>query len=123
MANKITESNNLLSFAIDCGATFVFNGTLKSNGTPVDVTGYTAVLSCRSGPGGTEYFRITNADDITVGTTDGKFTFKLSSENTALLQSYGVGLKGTIQALVTDTNGNDIRLIDGKFVASPDGVN
>lgn len=123
MANKISESNNLLMFTIDCGSTFIFTAVLKDRaGDPVDVTGYTAEMACKSGPGGTEHFRISDADDITVGTTDGKFTAKLSAANTSLLQGAGVGLKGVIQMEVTDTSGNVTRLIDGKFVASPEVV-
>lgn len=123
MANKIELVGETLVFYIDCGSTFGFSIIYKDQaGTPIDVTGYSARLSFKNRVGGTEYFRLTDGDGITVGTTNGAFTVVISDERTALLQSESSGLKGVCAMEIESPGGVVTRLFDGKWVSSPEVV-
>lgn len=122
MANKIELVGDTLMFFIDCGTTFSFEVVYDQAGNPINVTGYSARLSFKNRVGGTEYFRLTDGDGITVGTTDGAFTVVISAERTALLQSESSGLKGVCAMEVETPGGAVYRLFDGKWVSSPEVV-
>ena len=123
MANKIELVNERLMFYIDCGATFPFEIVYKDQtGNPINVSGYSARLSFKDRVGGAEYFRLTDSDGISVGTTNGKFTVTISDERTALLQSGGYGKKGVCAMEVESPGGVVVRLFDGLWVSSPEVV-
>lgn len=123
LANKIELVNERLMFYIDCGTTFSFESVYKDQaGDPIDVSGYSARLSFKDRVGGTEHFRLTESDGISVGTTDGKFTATISDVRTALLQSGGYGKKGVCAMEVESPGGVVVRLFDGLWVSSPEVV-
>lgn len=66
------------------GDTFTFSLTLKNGATPIDVTGWTPLAQIKktsdNTPGETPVL------GVTVGTTDGKITIKLTDTETAALQ-------------------------------------
>jgi len=123
LANKIELVDETLMFYIDCGTTFSFESVYKDQaGDPIDVTGYSARLSFKDRVGGTEYFRLTETDGISVGTTNGKFTATLSDARTALLQSESLGKKGVCAMEIESPGGVVVRLFDGKWISSPEVV-
>ena len=120
MANKIELVDETLMFYIDCGTTFSFESVYKDQaGNPIDVTGYLARLSFKDRVGGTEYFRLTESDGISVGTTNGKFTATLSDARTAILQSESLGKKGVCAMEIESPGGVVVRLFDGQWIRSP----
>jgi hypothetical protein len=89
----------------DFETTFIYQ---DSSGTPIDVTGYTALMQLRTSPGSLVLVSLTDASGITVGTTDGSFAVAMTAAQTALLDQ-----DCHYDLLVTSTGGAKIRLVEG----------
>lgn len=100
---------NTANLDVDQGADFEATFTYEdSSGTPIDVTGWTALMQLRTAPGSVVFVQLTDSSGITVGTTDGTFTVAMTKEQTALLTQ-----DCHYDLLVTDGGGETIRLVEG----------
>lgn len=110
---KLTLRGEDVDLTIYQGKTINFSLIWGGN-TPVNVTGWSARLTVRNvapdTPGVAADFTVANSR-VVVGTTDGKFTFKMTATDCA-------GLVPTKNALwdceLTDTNGNVFQGQSGK---------
>ena len=95
------------------GATFNLTPRWKIDGSYVNVTGYSAVLTVRNSPSSsTSIIVLSSANGrITVGGTNGQFTLKLTAAETGALTpaNYVYDLE------VTAPNGTVTRLLEGGF--------
>lgn len=86
-----------------------------SAGNPFDVTGYTARMHVRVSPNAaTTLLELVSPTNITVGTTDGMFTFNMTATETANLTF----LVGVYDFEVISPGGVVTRLLEGKFKVS-----
>lgn len=83
-------------------------------GAPIPVTGYTALMQLRSGPGTVLLLTLTDTDGITVGTTDGTFTVDITK-----LQTAGLVQDCKYDLLVTAPDGTATRLAEGTVILDP----
>jgi hypothetical protein len=94
---------------IDQGADFEVTFTYcDPTETPIDVTGWTALLQLRTSPGSVVLLSLTDSAGITVGTTDGTFAVAMTADQTAALDQ-----DCCYDLLVTDTGGTKTRLVEG----------
>jgi hypothetical protein len=96
------------------GSTFSLAPQWKIDGTYVDVTGYTAILTVKNSPSSETSITVLSTDNgrITVGTTDGKFTLNLSAATTT-----GLAAGNYVYDLeVTAPNTTVTRLLEGGFI-------
>lgn len=95
------------------GSTFSLAPQWKIDGTYVNVTGYTAVLTVKYSPSSETSIVVLSTDNgrITVGTTDGKFTLALTAAQTTALAAgnYVYDLE------VTAPDATVTRLLEGGF--------
>lgn len=95
------------------GSTWTLNPQWKIDGTYVDVTGYTAVLTVKYSPTSETSIIVLSTDNgrIVTGTTDGKFAMTLSAATTAGLTAgnYVYDLE------VTAPDSTVTRLLEGGF--------
>lgn len=104
------------NYRITQGDTFQNVPVWKIGGTPVNVTGYSAKMQVRKAVGGTVLIELSSANGrITVGTTDGSFTFYISPADTAALQAG----EWVYDFDVTAPNGTVTTLLQGGFVVTP----
>ena len=103
-------------FEIEQGATLSRPIVWKdANGTPIDVTGYTARLHVRKAvASATTLLELTSPTEIVVGTTDGKFTINMTDVETAALTF----VSGRYDLEVISPGGVVTRLLEGKFKVS-----
>ena len=96
------------------GSTFSLAPQWKIDGTYVNVTGYTAILTVKNSPSSETSIVVLSTDNgrITVGTTDGKFTLALTAATTT-----GLAAGNYVYDLeVTSPGGVVTRLLEGGFI-------
>lgn len=96
------------------GSTWVLTPKWKIDGTYVDVTGYTAVMTVKYSPSSDTSITVLSTDNgrISVGTTNGMFTLTLTAGQTAALAAgnYVYDLE------VTAPDSTVTRLLEGGFI-------
>jgi hypothetical protein len=105
------------NFEVDQNATFSFIVEYKDNsGLPVDLTGSTAKMQVRDTKGGTKLaFSLTSpAGGITITPLLGKLTIKMTPTQTNKL----FYPKSSYDIMLTDSNANKIKLIEGFITLS-----
>jgi hypothetical protein len=105
------------NFEVDQNATFSFIVEYKdNNGLPIDLTGSSAKLQVRDTKGGSKLaFSLTSpAGGITIDPTNGKLTVKMTPTQTNKL----FYPKSSYDLMVSDSNGNKIKLIEGFLTLS-----
>jgi hypothetical protein len=98
------------------GATFDKTFTITVNGSPMNLTGYTAAMQVRETYDSTStLLSLTNGSGITLGGTAGTIAVLVASTATAAIADgfYSYDLEITSGGGVTD------RLLQGKFVVTP----
>ena len=105
------------NFEVDQNATFSFIVEYKdNNGLPIDLTGSSAKLQVRDTKGGSKLaFSLTSpAGGITIDPTNGKLTVKMTPTQTNKL----FYPKSSYDLMISDSNGNKIKLIEGFLTLS-----
>jgi hypothetical protein len=105
------------NFEVDQNATFSFIIEYKdNNGLPIDLTGATAKMQVRDTKGGTKLaFSLTSpAGGITITPLLGKLTIKMTPTQTSKL----FYPKSSYDIMVTDSNTNKIKLLEGFITLS-----
>lgn len=105
------DQTGYVDLVVPQGATFTTTFTWKVNGTPVDLTGYTAAAKIRDTFGGTVLATFT----VTLGTTDGRITCSLSATTTGGLAAPAAG----VWDLEVTTGGTVRRLLAGSVRVTP----
>ena len=109
---SITKNRNDVDIVLYQGKTVNFE-VIWGGTTPIDVTGYTAKLQARETPESASAMVTfqSPSSGITVGTTDGKFTFTMSAANTTAL----VPAVGVYDFEITNPSGAVYQVMSGKF--------
>jgi hypothetical protein len=105
------------NFEVDQNATFSFIVEYKdNNGSPIDLTGSTAKMQVRDTKGGSKLaFSLTSpAGGITITPLLGKLTIKMTPTQTNKL----FYPKSSYDIMVTDSNANKIKLLEGFITLS-----
>jgi len=105
------------NFEVDQNATFSFIVEYKdNNGSPIDLTGSTAKMQVRDTKGGSKLaFSLTSpAGGITITPLLGKLTIKMTPTQTNKL----FYPKSSYDIMVTDSNSNKIKIIEGFLTLS-----
>ncbi|NDB82815.1 MAG: hypothetical protein EB127_08750 [Alphaproteobacteria bacterium] len=105
------------NFEVDQNATFSFIVEYKDNdGLPIDLTGSTAKMQVRDTKGGSKLaFSLTSpAGGITITPLLGKLTIKMTPTQTNKL----FYPKSSYDIMVTDSNGNKIKMLEGFLTLS-----
>ena len=105
------------NFEVDQNATFSFIVEYKDNdGLPIDLTGSTAKMQVRDTKGGSKLaFSLTSpAGGITITPLLGKLTIKMTPTHTNKL----FYPKSSYDIMVTDSNGNKIKMLEGFLTLS-----
>jgi hypothetical protein len=105
------------NFEVDQNATFSFIVEYKdNNGSPVDLTGSTAKMQVRDTKGGSKLaFSLTSpAGGITIDPSLGKLTIKMTPTQTNKL----FYPKSSYDIMLTDSNANKIKLLEGFMTLS-----
>jgi hypothetical protein len=105
------------NFEVDQNATFSFIVEYKdNNGLPIDLTGSTAKMQVRDTKGGSKLaFSLTSpAGGITITPLLGKLTIKMTPTQTNKL----FYPKSSYDIMVTDSNANKIKLLEGFITLS-----
>ena len=104
------------NYSIVQGDTFTNAPVWKINSTPVNVTGYSALMQIKRSVEGTLIIELSSANGrITVGTTDGKFTLNLTAAQTSALPTGSF----TYDLQLTAPDGTVTTLLQGGFVINP----
>lgn len=102
--------------------TFTFDATVILDGNPVDITGWSLVMTAKwdiRDPDSAAVFQRTIGNGITVtSAVDGEFTVTIASSNTSGLPLHRTVLPFDIQA--TDGSGNKYTILYGNLVIDPD---
>ena len=105
------------NFEVDQNATFSFIVEYKdNNGLPIDLTGASAKLQVRDTKGGSKLaFTLTSpAGGITITPLLGKLTIKMTPTQTSKL----FYPKSSYDIMITDSNTNKIKLLEGFLTLS-----
>lgn len=105
---------------IDAGATYQLTVTWNdSNGDPIDLTSYSARMKLKDTYGGTTLVSLTDSDGITLGGSAGTVAITISD---ALTSSIGgtSHTKGVYDLEVESAGGVTTRILEGKWVCSPE---
>ena len=105
------------NFEVDQNATFSFIVEYKdNNGLPINLTGATAKMQVRDQKGGTKLaFSLTSpSGGIVIDPTNGKITIKMTPTQTSKL----FYPKSSYDIMVTDSNANKIKLLEGYMTLS-----
>jgi hypothetical protein len=105
------------NFEVDQNATFSFIVEYKdNNGLPIDLTGSTAKMQVRDTKGGSKlaFSLTTPAGGITITPLLGKLTIKMTPTQTNKL----FYPKSSYDIMVTDSNGNKIKMLEGFLTLS-----
>lgn len=109
-----------LNLSIDAGATFSIVVTWKDpNGTPIDLTGYSARMKLKDTYGGNTLVSLTDSDGITLGGSAGTVTVTISDSQTAAIGGTD-HTKGVYDLEVESAGGVTTRLLEGRWVCSPE---
>lgn len=111
---KFTERGDDLDMTLFQGKTVSFEYVwADEDSIPIDVTGWTSRMQLRSSYESVSpvvEFTVANSR-VTVGTTDGKFTFVLSASDSAALPTGS----GVYDVEVTDSAGKVMQAFSGKY--------
>ena len=105
------------NFEVDQNATFTFIVEYKdNNGLPIDLTGATAKMQVRDTKGGTKLaFSLTSpSGGIVITPLLGKLTIKITPTQTNKL----FYPKSSYDIMITDSNSNKIKLLEGFMTLS-----
>ena len=105
------------NFEVDQNATFTFIVEYKdNNGLPIDLTGATAKMQVRDTKGGTKLaFSLTSpSGGIVITPLFGKLTIKMTPTQTNKL----FYPKSSYDIMITDSNANKIKLLEGFMTLS-----
>jgi hypothetical protein len=105
------------NFEVDQNATFTFIVEYKdNNGLPIDLTGATAKMQVRDTKGGTKLaFSLTSpSGGIVITPLLGKLTIKITPTQTNKL----FYPKSSYDIMITDSNANKIKLLEGFMTLS-----
>jgi hypothetical protein len=105
------------NFEVDQNATFTFIVEYKDNNNlPIDLTGATAKMQVRDTKGGTKLaFSLTSpSGGIVIDPTNGKLTIKITPTQTNKL----FYPKSSYDIMITDSNANKIKLLEGFMTLS-----
>jgi hypothetical protein len=105
------------NFEVDQNATFSFIVEYKdNNGLPIDLTGATAKMQVRDTKGGSKLaFSLTSpSGGIIIDPTNGKLTIKITPTQTNKL----FYPKSSYDIMITDSNANKIKLLEGFMTLS-----
>lgn len=105
------------NFEVDQNATFSFIVEYKDNdGLPIDLTGATAKMQVRDTKGGSKLaFSLTSpSGGIIIDPTNGKLTIKITPTQTNKL----FYPKSSYDIMITDSNANKIKLLEGFMTLS-----
>ena len=105
------------NFEVDQNATFTFIVEYKdNNGLPIDLTGSTAKMQVRDTKGGAKlaFTLTTPAGGITIDGPNGKLTIKMTPTQTNKL----FYPKSSYDIMLTDTNTNKIKILEGFLTLS-----
>jgi hypothetical protein len=105
------------NFEVDQNATFTFIVEYKDNNNlPIDLTGATAKMQVRDTKGGTKLaFSLTSpSGGIVIDPTNGKLTIKITPTQTNKL----FYPKSSYDIMITDSNSNKIKLLEGFMTLS-----
>ena len=105
------------NFEVDQNATFTFIVEYKdNNGLPIDLTGATAKMQVRDTKGGTKLaFSLTSpSGGISITPLLGKLTIKITPTQTNKL----FYPKSSYDIMITDSNANKIKLLEGFMTLS-----
>ena len=94
--------------------TFNFSSVIQTNGTPWNLTGYTAIMTVRPFLGSTTVTLLatTGNGKITLGGSTGSITVNLSALDTTLkAESY-------VYDLVLDSGSEITRILEGQFIVT-----
>ncbi len=99
----------------DQATTFNFQFTVANDGTPWNLTGYTATLTVRPflGSTTTTLLATTANGKIVLGGVTGRVTVTFNSTETNIVPNRYV------YDLVLDSGATDTRLLEGKFIVTP----
>lgn len=102
------------------GANFDYTLTWQTNGTPVNITGYTARMQVReSYDAGTAIVSLTNGSGITLGGTAGTIGLSLSATATAALDGTP-NVQSIYDLELVSGTGYVTRLVEGRFMVYPE---
>ena len=105
---------------IDAGATYQLTVTWNdSNGDPIDLTSYTARMKLKSAYGGTTLVSLTDTDGLTLGGALGTIAIVIADTLTATLAGTS-HTKGVYDLEVESAGGVTTRILEGKWVCSPE---
>jgi hypothetical protein len=105
------------NFEVDQNATFTFIVEYKDNNNlPIDLTGATAKMQVRDTKGGTKLaFSLTSpSGGIVIDPTNGKLTIKITPTQTNKM----FYPKSSYDIMITDSNSNKIKLLEGYMTLS-----
>ena len=105
------------NFEVDQNATFTFVIEYKDDeGDPIDLTGSTAKMQVRDTKGGSKLaFTLTSpSGGITIDGPNGKITCKITPTQTNKL----FYPKSSYDLMLTDSNGNKIKMVEGFMTLS-----
>jgi len=105
------------NFEVDQNATFTFIVEYKdNNGLPINLTGATAKMQVRDTKGGTKLaFSLTSpSGGIVIDPVNGKLTIKITPTQTNKL----FYPKSSYDIMITDSNANKIKLLEGFMTLS-----
>lgn len=105
------------NFEVDQNATFTFIVEYKDNNSlPIDLTGATAKMQVRDTKGGSKLaFSLTSpSGGIIIDPTNGKITIKMTPTQTNKL----FYPKSSYDIMITDSNANKIKLLEGFMTLS-----
>ena len=110
---KITQNVNDTDIILYQGKTVTFEIVYNDvNGDPVDVTGYLARFQARETvASATKLIDWDQASEITVGTTDGTFTFQVPAADTAAIAAF----RGVYDMEIQSPAGDVDLVISGKI--------
>ena len=108
------------NLSIDAGATYQLTVTWNdSAGDPIDLTSYTARMKLKNTYGGSALVSLTESDGITLGGSAGTILITIPDTLTATLASTS-HTKGIYDLEVESSGGVTTRLLEGKWVCSPE---
>jgi hypothetical protein len=103
------------NLVVDQATTFNFQFTVANDGTPWNLTGYTATLTVRPffGSTTTTLLATTANGKIVLGGAAGRVTVTFNSTETNIVPNRYV------YDLVLDSGATETRLLEGKFIVTP----
>lgn len=108
------------NLSIDAGATYQLVVAWKDgNGDPVNLTGYSARMKLKDTYGGTTLVSLTDSDGITLGGSAGTLAIVIADTLTATLAGTS-HTKGVYDLEVESAGGVTTRILEGKWVCSPE---